>query len=135
MRFFAYLNDLENYKGYVAPFIDNYLNVQAERVTQQDVDKFKHDFESMLAFVDAHFPMGFKKTPTSKTTPRARYEAIAVGTALALKANPHLQAPVIPVGDWLFGEEFETIVTADSANNTSQLKNRIFYVKDKLLGM
>ncbi|MCV4714636.1 DUF262 domain-containing protein, partial [Escherichia coli] len=79
--------DLENYKGYVAPFIDNYLNVQAERVTQQDVDKFKHDFESMLAFVDAHFPMGFKKTPTSKTTPRARYEAIAVGTALALKAN------------------------------------------------
>ena len=135
LRFFAYLNDLENYKGYVAPFIDNYLNVQAERVTQQDVDKFKHDFESMLAFVDAHFPMGFKKTPTSKTTPRARYEAIAVGTALALKANPHLQAPVIPVGDWLFGEEFETIVTADSANNTSQLKNRIFYVKDKLLGM
>ncbi|EJW9339266.1 DUF262 domain-containing protein [Escherichia coli] len=135
LRFFAYLNDLENYKGYVAPFIDNYLNVQAERVTQQDVDNFKHDFESMLAFVDAHFPMGFKKTATSKTTPRARYEAIAVGTALALKANPQLQAPVIPVGDWLFGEEFETIVTADSANNTSQLKNRIFYVKDKLLGM
>lgn len=135
LRFFAYLNDLENYKGFVAPFIDNYLNVQAERVTQQDVDNFKHDFESMLAFVDTHFPMGFKKTATSKTTPRARYEAIAVGTALALKANPQLQTPAIPVGEWLFEEEFETIVTADSANNTSQLKNRIFYVKDKLLGM
>ncbi|WP_331704394.1 DUF262 domain-containing protein [Enterobacter ludwigii] len=135
LRFFAYLNDLDNYKGYVAPFIDNYLNVQAEAVTQQDVNNFKHDFESMLAFVDAHFPMGFKKTPTSKTTPRARYEAIAVGTALALKANPQLQAPAIPVGEWLFEEEFETIVTADSANNTSQLKNRIFYVKDKLLGI
>ena len=79
--------------------------------------------------------MGFKKTPTSKTTPRARYEAIAVGTALALKENPQLQEPVIPVGEWLFEEEFETIVTADSANNTSQLKNRIFYVKDKLLGI
>lgn len=135
LRFFAYLNDLDNYKGYVAPFIDNYLNAQAEAVTQQEVDNFKLDFESMLAFVDAHFPMGFKKTPTSKTTPRARYEAIAVGTALALKENPQLQEPVIPVGEWLFEEEFETIVTADSANNTSQLKNRIFYVKDKLLGI
>jgi len=135
LRFFAYLNDLDNYKGFVAPFIDNYLNVQAENVKQPDVGNFIHDFESMLAFVDAHFPMGFKKTPTSKTTPRARYEAIAVGTALALKTNPQLQAPAIPVGDWLFAEEFETIVTADSANNTSQLKNRIFYVKDKLLGI
>lgn len=46
--------------------------------TQQDVDNFKHDFEMMLAFVAAHFPIGFKKTATSKTTPRARYEAIAV---------------------------------------------------------
>lgn len=135
LRFFAYLNDLDNYKGFVAPFIDNYLNTQAEAVTEQDVDNFKKDFESMLDFVDTHFPMGFKKTATSKTTPRARYEAIAVGTALALRANPQLQAPVIPVGDWLFDEEFETIVTADSANNTSQLKNRIFYVKNKLLGI
>lgn len=135
LRFFAYLNDLDNYKGYVAPFIDNYLNIQADTVTEQDVNNFKHDFENMLSFVDAHFPMGFKKTPTSKTTPRARYEALAVGTALALKINPQLQAPAIPVGDWLFAEEFETIVTADSANNTSQLKNRIFYVKDKLLGI
>lgn len=135
LRFFAYLNDLDNYKGFVAPFIDNYLNVQAEAVKEQDVDNFINDFESMLAFVETHFPMGFKKTPTSKTTPRARYEAIAVGTALALKANPQLQAPAIPVGDWLFEEEFEAIVTADSANNTSQLKNRIFYVRNKLLGI
>lgn len=135
LRFFAYLNDLNNYKGFVAPFIDNYLNVQAETVTEKDVDNFKNEFESMLAFVDAHFPMGFKKTATSRTTPRARYEAIAVGTALALRADPQLQAPVIPIGDWLFDEEFEAIVTADSANNISQLKNRIFYVKNKLLGI
>ncbi|WP_407243028.1 hypothetical protein [Escherichia coli] len=97
--------------------------------TQQDVDNFKHDFEMMLAFVAAHFPIGFKKTATSKTTPRARYEAIAVGTALALKTNPQLQSPAVPVGEWLFEEEFETLVTADSANNTSQLKTEYFTLK------
>ncbi|ECG8260396.1 DUF262 domain-containing protein [Salmonella bongori] len=134
LRFFAYLNNLDNYKGYVAPFIDEYLNDRANDVSSSDVDDFINEFNQMLNFVNDHFPMGFKKTPTSKTTPRARYEAIAVGTALALRENPHLQTPLSPVSEWLFDKEFETIVTADSANNSSQLRNRIFYVKDKLLG-
>ena len=64
-----------------------------------------------------------------------RYEAIAVGTALALRSNPQLLEPAQPISDWLFEAEFEGIVTADSANNTTQLKNRIFYVRDKLLGV
>ncbi|MCU6554971.1 DUF262 domain-containing protein [Klebsiella pneumoniae] len=135
LRFFAYLNDLDNYKGFVAPFIDQYMNTQANQVTQQNVSSYTDEFEKMLQFVNAHFPMGFKKTPTSKTTPRARYEAIAVGTALALRSNPQLLEPAQPISDWLFEAEFEGIVTADSANNTTQLKNRIFYVRDKLLGV
>ncbi|HCI5683097.1 TPA: DUF262 domain-containing protein [Klebsiella variicola subsp. variicola] len=135
LRFFAYLNDLDNYKGFVAPFIDQYMNTQANQVTQQNVSSYTNEFEKMLQFVNAHFPMGFKKTPTSKTTPRARYEAIAVGTALALRSNPQLLEPAQPISDWLFEAEFEGIVTADSANNTTQLKNRIFYVRDKLLGV
>ncbi|WP_194429127.1 DUF262 domain-containing protein [Klebsiella pneumoniae] len=133
LRFFAYLNDLDNYKGFVAPFIDQYMNTQANQVTQQNVSSYTDEFEKMLQFVNAHFPMGFKKTPTSKTTPRARYEAIAVGTALALRSNRSSE-PAQPISDWLFEAEFEGIVTADSANNTTQLKNRIFYVRDKLLG-
>ena len=135
LRFFAYLNDLDNYKGFVAPFIDQYMNTQANQVTQQNVSSYTDEFEKMLQFVNAHFPMGFKKTPTSKTTPRARYEAIAVGTALALRSNPQLLEPAQPISDWLFEAEFEGIVTADSANNTTQLKYRIFYVRDKLLGV
>ncbi|EQA5402891.1 DUF262 domain-containing protein [Klebsiella pneumoniae] len=135
LRFFAYLNDLDNYKGFVAPFIDQYMNTQANQVTQQNVSSYTDEFEKILQFVNAHFPMGFKKTPTSKTTPRARYEAIAVGTALALRSNPQLLEPAQPISDWLFEAEFEGIVTADSANNTTQLKNRIFYVRDKLLGV
>lgn len=135
LRFFAYLNNLENYKGFVAPFIDDYLNNQARDVTDHNVKSYLDEFDHMLNFVNTHFPMGFKKTPTSKTTPRARYEAIAVGAALALRENPHLTAPVYPVSEWLFDKEFEATVTADSANNSSQLKNRIFYVRDKLLGV
>jgi hypothetical protein len=135
LRFFAYLNNLDNYKGYVAPFIDNYLNTQADEVDEANANSFIVKFNEMLDFVENNFPWGFKKTPTSKTTPRARYEALAVGTALALQQSPGMNSPVVPVNTWIFGEEFEEIVTADSANNTSQLKSRIFYVRDKLLGL
>ncbi|HCR2977769.1 TPA: DUF262 domain-containing protein [Serratia marcescens] len=135
LRFFAYLNNLENYKGFVAPFIDEYLNEQAISITEQDAISYIDEFVRMLNYVNLYFPMGFKKTPTSKTTPRARYEAIAVGVALAIRANAQLAEPAEPIADWLFNEEFESIVTADSANNTTQLKTRIFYVRDKLLGV
>ena len=44
----------------------------------------------MLNFVHVNFPNGFRRTPTSKTTPRARFEAIAVGVAFALRERPGL---------------------------------------------
>ncbi|KAA8997654.1 DUF262 domain-containing protein [Affinibrenneria salicis] len=134
LRFFAYLNALDEYKGFVREFLDEYLNKQAESVSVNNTQEYIEEFERMLEFVRQHFPIGFKKTLTSKTTPRARYEALAVGTALALRADPSLQQPVIPVAQWLFEKEFELIVTADSANNVSQLKQRINFVKNKILG-
>ncbi|EKN3579997.1 DUF262 domain-containing protein [Yersinia enterocolitica] len=134
LRFFAYLNDIDSYKGYVTPFLDEYLNKKAEEGDNITVQDYLNQFNDMLDFVETHFPIGFKKTITSKTTPRARYEAIAVGTAAALKENPKLLKPAEPIADWLFSPEFESIVTADSANNTTQLNNRINYVKNKLLG-
>ncbi|WP_273804303.1 DUF262 domain-containing protein [Providencia rettgeri] len=135
LRFFAYLNALEQYKGFVRPFLDEYLNQQAVTVKENDTQPYIDEFIRTLQFIKQHFPIGFKKTSTSKTTPRARYEALAVGTALALRENPRLEHPETPAAQWLFDAEFEEIVTADSANNTSQLQQRINFVKNKILGV
>ncbi|CAK3751305.1 DUF262 domain-containing protein [Vibrio crassostreae] len=133
LRFFAYLNDIDSYKNSVKPFLDAYLKKESAITDDSVLESLRAEFTNTMKFVQQHFgDLGFKKTATSKTTPRARYEAIAVGTAKALREDPAL-VPAIPVHDWIFGEEFQQIVGADGANNTNQLKNRIEFVYNKLL--
>lgn len=133
LRFFAYLHNLKNYKGYVKPFLDDYLKQESNTQDPQKFGNYKIEFDNTMNFIDRHFGgMGFKKTIHSKTTPRARYQAIAVGVALALQEDHHLE-PAVDVSTWLISDEFQSIVGADSANNVTQLKGRIQYVKDKLL--
>ena len=128
--------DLNKYK-----FKNRLLLVETSNYTNENYKKIKEfyqkhikEFENTMTFIEEHIPLGFKKTTTSNSTPRARYEAIAVGTALALREDSELK-PASPVSEWITSEEFQAIVGADSANNTSQLLGRIDYVKNKLLGI
>ena len=74
--------------------------------------------------------LGFRKTLTGKSTPHARFEAISVGTAIALRKTPDL-----PNRDmaWVNNDEFQMLVRSDSANVKAKLKARIDYVANKLL--
>ena len=86
----------------------------------------------MLTYVKESLgPLGFRKSPTGKSTPHARFEAIAVGVAIALSRDPDL-----PTQDmsWVIEEEFLDLVRSDSANVKTKLKARIDYVANKLLG-
>ncbi|HEN8730672.1 TPA: DUF262 domain-containing protein [Pseudomonas putida] len=133
-RFFAYLNDLNSYDGKVLQFLEAFLAKNVLR-NQFDIEGDLAEFQCTMKFIQSHFSMGFRRTPTSKTTPRARFEALAVGVALALRQCPHLTEPAEPVSGWLFSQEFQMVISADSANNKSQLLARIQYVKNKILGV
>ena len=74
---------------------------------------------------------GFKKRLTSKSTPRARFEALSIGIALAQEENPDL--PVRDVSGWIDGKEFAKCTRSDAANNKNKLVGRIDFVKNKLL--
>ena len=52
----------------------------------------------MVEFVGAAFPHGFRKTVTARQVPRARYEAIAVGSGLALRERSDLLDSADPYG-------------------------------------
>ena len=136
-RFFAYFDNYENdfseYSGNVALYIDKYVESMNEnwKVDNQS-EKYKAIFESMLEFVEVYIGnRGFRKKEKTKSTPRARFEAISVGVALALKQLPQLSHDD---SSWIDGEEFIAITRSDAANNISKLKKRIDYVKYKLLG-
>jgi hypothetical protein len=59
-----------------------------------------------------------------------RFEAISVGTALALRENPNLTVQNV---DWLSSDEFRIRTTSDASNNQGKLQGRIEYVRDQLL--
>ena len=138
-RFFAYTdNYANNYKGYdgkVARYIDKYIENQNKLADSNGdiIESCNQCFISMLDYADKILgERGFRKNNSSKSTPRARFEALSVGIALALKENPNL--PVRDISDWIDSEEFLQFTRSDAANNKKKLVGRIDFVKKKLLG-
>ncbi len=127
LRFFAYLNNYQNFVHSVNTFLDDYL---INNLSDFDEEIFKYEFESMLEFVKKNFPNGFAKSATGKSTPRVRFEAIAIGVGLALRINPSLTVKNV---DWLESDEFKEHTTSDASNNQGKLVGRIEYVRDQLL--
>jgi len=129
LRFFAYIDRYQEFKHDVAAFLNAYI----DEMNDIDFDReyYLNAFNNMVNFIKNNFPIGFRKEPKSKSTPRVRFEAIAIGVHLALQENPNL---IIQDVSWLDSEEFSDQTTSDGSNNTGRLKNRVEFVRDCLLG-
>jgi len=130
LRFFAYLYQYKKFDHSVRYFLDQYLADNASPSTDQ-VKEMLDIFNRTMLFAQEYFTHGFKKTENSKTTPRVRFEALAVGIALAIKETPSLTPDNI--SNWLFSDEFKKLTTGDASNSRTRVKSRIEYVRDQLL--
>ena len=128
LRFFAYLNNYQNFGRRVNEFLNNYL--KEHNHSELKSKKMKEEFYSMLNFVETYFPNGFSKAKGYTRTPRIRFEAISVGTALALRENSNLKPKSM---EWLDSDKFKEYTTSDASNSRPKVKRRIEYVRDKLL--
>ena len=142
VRFFTFLesynvseSDLPNWKDrpreYIFEFVES-ANARALK-TPDYIPRLKDEFGRMVAFVAGAFPHGFLKTPHGKQVPRARYEAIAVGSGLALRDRPALIHPPVRPVKWTSDEDFRRVTTSDAANVRSKVIGRIEYVRRRLL--
>ncbi len=135
-RFFAYSDGLDNYKDRPSQFIFEYAK-RMNRVFRGDAslsNDYNRRFIETMTFVDQHFPYGFRKSPTGTATPRARFEAIALGAHLAIADRPSLMhTSNIDVHRWLDGVEFAKLIRSDGANAINHLRDRMFFVRDRLL--
>ncbi len=129
LRFFAYGERYEQFVHSVKGFLDDY--VKEKNTRGFDGYEMDNQFENMLDFVERYYPYGFRKGVIFKSVARVRFEAIAIGTHLALKEQPNLKNPSMK---WINSDEFEEHVTSGSANNKNKLIGRIEFVRDKLLG-
>jgi len=130
LRFFAYKDRYRAFDHRVDQFLDKYLDEM--NTSNFDEVKYRKIFEDMLGFVRKNFPLGFRKSQGNNSVPRIRFEAIAVGAALALEKDPTLSPS--PVGSWLTSREFLHLTRSDASNNPGKLANRIHFVRDNLLG-
>jgi hypothetical protein len=133
IRFFAYTNNYQAYEHDVSGFLDEFVE---SHKNQFDRQAFEIEFDTMLNFVDKNFPNGFKRSANGKFVPRARFEAIAVGVALALREKSDL-TPAVSI-NWSDiytedGKRFKFHTTTHASNNKSRVVGRIEYVKNRLL--
>lgn len=129
LRFFAFIDKYIEFKHDVAIFLNDYLDEMNDSPFNKE--KYINAFNSMVLFIKQHLPFGFRKEKNSNSTPRVRFEAIAVGTYLALNEKPDLQTPNL---QWLDSDGFKIQTTSDASNNPNRLKNRIEFVRDGILG-
>ena len=134
-RFFAYSDGLDGYRDRVSEFLFAYARRMNQQLTEEPaaIDLYRQRFLDTMEFVDRVFPNGFRRAAKGKATPRARFEAIAIGSYLALKERPTL-ASQSPAVEWLNSPAFADVTGSDGANAIGRLKRRLHFVRDQFLG-
>ena len=113
-RFFAYSEGYKSFTHDVDNFLDDFVKDHKDAF---DEPKLSQEFEKNDALVQKYFPFGFAKSANATTTPRVRFEAIAVGTNLALRKKPDLVPTGVPL--WTESQEFKEHTTTHGSNSAT----------------
>lgn len=133
LRFFAYTELGTDSKTKGQGFLNDYVEVKnRDKFSKEEKERLEQNFNAILFFVEKFFPYGFAKSVGSNSTPRVRFEAISVGSFLALQEKPDLKPAYM---DWLDSLEFDNEVASDGSNNTGRLTSRVNFVKNCLLNV
>ncbi|QJD59986.1 DUF262 domain-containing protein [Pseudomonas sp. gcc21] len=133
-RFFVYLNRNDTpegrfpgYRDRPKKFIYDYLkDANLDAKDRPDlIQSMSDEFWKMLEFVKNTFELGFRKNTKANTVPRVRFEALSVGSALALRANPDLKVDSKIISERMREANFDKVVVSDGANVRSKLEGRI----------
>ena len=136
-RFFAYGDGLDGYKDRPSEFLFNYAKRMNSKFEQQPdlVEIYRKRFDQTMDFVKKVFPYGFRRRAKGNATPRARFEAIAIGSWLALAERPQIvDAQFDDILAWLEGKDFANVTGSDGANAIARLRERMGFVRHRLLG-
>jgi hypothetical protein len=129
-RFFAYGDGLDGYKDRPSDFLFQYAKKMNAYFQQhpEDIEVYRKRFVDTMAFVSRVFPFGFRRKPDGEATPRTRFEAIAIGSYLALQQKPAISEQTPDVKSWLLSDKFSDVIGSDGANVIARLKNRLHFV-------
>jgi uncharacterized protein with ParB-like and HNH nuclease domain len=125
LRFFAYLDGYAGFDHSVKEFLNDYMkNNQKSNIDKKKADLFRLVFDK----INGALPDGIARTRS--TTPANLYEALAVGTALAIQKGAKIDAARFKP---LLTDEKLKAFTGAGSNQRKFVIGRIEYVRDKLL--
>lgn len=130
-RFFVYLERYESFRHDVRKFLDAAMSEFNAKLGPMEIRRMGEEFRSTMSYIAKSCPHAFYRSQRSRIVPRVRFEAISVGTALALRANPALDVSDF---SWLESSDFGALVRTDASNSGPKLRGRINFVRDSLLG-
>jgi len=150
-RFFAYLEsfdpseaegdgDIPEYKEeprrfyftFVKRMNEQISNDMAQTGSSAILDTMRVEFLRVMSFVRMVSPHGFTKSETGNQVPRVRFESIAVGSALALRADQGIFGRVVDITPLLNSDDFSEATRSDAANVKSKLLKRMKLVRNWL---
>jgi len=134
-RFFAYGDGLQGYDDRPSPFLFAYAKRMNQHFAEhpEELESYRQRFLDTMGFVQRVFPYGFRRTANGTATPRARFEAIAIGTYLALQQRADLRGLTPDVTAWLNADDFRAVTGSDGANAIRRLQDRLHFVRDRLV--
>ncbi|TKK33569.1 DUF262 domain-containing protein [Pseudomonas sp. CFBP13528] len=139
LRFFALIDTYPKYSDFsrsVSKTLDRYMVEKLETFTEEEKKVKLREFNAMVEFVMNNFEYGFLKGP-NKDASRIFFEAIAVGSHLALGESPGLALrKKIDVQYWLRDRDFGRSVNGGNRTHAADsLQKRINYVRDHILSL
>lgn len=135
LRFFAlsdnYPNYKTNYKG-ISRYLDEYMDKKNKSFSDSEKKEKLDKLKEVLSFVNKNFKCGFLKNTSQQGVSRVFFEAISVGSFLALEENPKLT--LVNTAELLDNQNFKTIIKSRyKTHEPENILQRINFVKDFLL--
>jgi len=125
LRFFAFLNNYQNFDHSVVDFLNKYMAMATKSFDYNGEEKiFQKTFKQLSTL-----PHGI--TRKRNTTPANLFEGVAVGAALAIRDGSDLDIKNAEI--WITGEELRNYTTG-ATNSKKNVIGRIEYCKRKFLG-
>lgn len=125
LRFFAFLNNYENFDHSVVDFLNNYMAHASKDFNYSEGRSiFEQTFKQLRLL-----PNGISRN-NRNATPANLYEGVAVGAAIAIREAGQINTDDV---SWMNGDELRS-ATTDASNTLPKVKKRIEYSRDMFLG-
>jgi len=127
LRFFAFLEQYQNFDHSVKDFLNSYC---ADAARDPRLASRRAEFERTFEYLARVFPGGLKSR--KGMTPVNLYEGVAVGAALALRRKAQL--PVPDSVDWVASGDMKALTTG-ATNSRARVAGRIEKSRDHFLAI